>query len=84
MPDLFTPQPLPDTVPVNQVALSNREAIDFVENVVKTEGINCGFQRCPAFLLPSGAAAVPGDSDDPRSSSSGGSSDRQAGETASQ
>jgi hypothetical protein len=62
-----------------QIALSNAEAIDFVENVVKTEGINCGFTRCPAFILPSGADAVPGDSSDPRSSSKADNAARQAG-----
>lgn len=64
-----------------QVALSNSEAIDFVENVVKTEGIQCGFTRCPAFVLPSASAAVPGDSKDPRSSSRSDKADRQAGQT---
>lgn len=63
-----------------QIALSNAEAIDFVENVVKTEGIDCDFTRCPAFILPSGADAVPGDSGDPRSSSKSDNASRQAGE----
>jgi hypothetical protein len=68
-------------LPCVQIALSNTEAIDFVENVIKTEGISCGFARCPAFVLPSSSAEVPGDSRDPRSSSSssGGKSDKQAG-----
>jgi hypothetical protein len=63
-----------------QVALSNSEAIDFVENVVNTEGIHCGFTRCPAFVLPAASDAVPGDSNDPRSSSRSDKGARQAGE----
>uniref|UniRef100_A0A383W2I3 Rieske domain-containing protein n=1 Tax=Tetradesmus obliquus TaxID=3088 RepID=A0A383W2I3_TETOB len=53
-----------------QVAVSNAEAINFVESVVESEGISCGFTRCPNFLLAAPAVAVPGDSRDPRSVSS--------------
>ncbi|WIA42590.1 hypothetical protein OEZ86_008566 [Tetradesmus obliquus] len=53
-----------------QVAVSNAEAINFVESVVESEGISCGFSRCPNFLLAAPAVAVPGDSRDPRSVSS--------------
>jgi hypothetical protein len=76
---LTSPYVVLPTVYCLQIALSNTEAIDFVENVIKTEGISCGFTRCPAFVLPSSADKVPGDSRDPRSSSSGGKSDKQAG-----
>eukprot|EP00878_Enallax_costatus_P006596 GHUV01006914.1.p1 GENE.GHUV01006914.1~~GHUV01006914.1.p1 ORF type:complete len:552 (+),score=139.14 GHUV01006914.1:1128-2783(+) len=60
-----------------QVIDSNVEAINFVESVVKSENINCGFTRVPAYLLPAGAEPVPGDSSDPRSSSSSSSKERQ-------
>eukprot|EP00882_Tetradesmus_deserticola_P000301 GHRQ01000333.1.p1 GENE.GHRQ01000333.1~~GHRQ01000333.1.p1 ORF type:complete len:663 (+),score=295.35 GHRQ01000333.1:150-2138(+) len=53
-----------------QVGISNAEAINFVESVVESEGISCGFTRCPNYLLPGPAVAVPGDSRDPRSVSS--------------
>ncbi|KAF8056255.1 UGP3 [Scenedesmus sp. PABB004] len=52
-----------------QVAASNAEAVDFVEAVVRDEGIACGFERCPTFVLPAAAAPVPGDAGDPRSAS---------------
>lgn len=86
---IYTSSPLPRALcclalplrcAVLQIALSNAEAIDFVENVIKTEGIECGFTRCPAYVLPSSADAVPGDSDDPRSSSRSDRAARQAGE----
>lgn len=46
---------------------------------MKSENINCGFTRCPTYLLPAKAEPVPGDSRDPRSSTAG-ASERQSGE----
>jgi hypothetical protein len=60
-----------------QVIESNAEAINFVESVIKSENIKCGFTRVPAYLLPGGAEPVPGDSRDPRSSSSSSDKNRQ-------
>lgn len=78
--DVIKPLLTPDLqILLLQVIESNAEAINFVESVIRSENISCGFTRVPAYLLPGGAEPVPGDSRDPRSSSSSSDKDRQGG-----
>jgi glycine/D-amino acid oxidase-like deaminating enzyme len=34
------------------VCRSNHEAVDFIENVIKKENIDCEFERLPGYLIP--------------------------------
>jgi hypothetical protein len=36
----------------SQVAQSQQDALDFIQQLVETEGIDCGFTRGDAYLLP--------------------------------